>query len=196
MAKKRVKKENNSIDLREQFGEAKRYLYESWNYIYFIVFIFVLSAVIGFVFASKFGFIDRLLKDILGEASDLNWIQMIFFIMQNNIQVSFIAMLSGIFFGIFSIFNAAANGVVLGYVFSIVSAKAGFFQLWRVLPHGIFELPAVFISLGFGVRLGTTVLKRRDIAKEMYGALNAFLMIVVPLLAIAAVIEGSLIFLF
>ena len=196
MARKRGKeKENKFIDLGEQFSDAKKYLFGSKNYIYSIVAIFILSAVIGFIFASEFSFIDEILKGILNETYDLNWIEMIFFIMQNNMQVSFMAMLAGIFFGIFPFLNAIANGVVLGYVGSIVSAEVGFLELWRILPHGIFELPAVFISLGFGVRLGVAVFKRRNIGRELYGALNAFLMIIVPLLVIAAVIEGILIFL-
>ena len=76
--------------------------------------------------------------------------------------------------------------------------KAGFFEMWRLLPHGIFELPAVFISLGLGIRLGTTLFNRnvKNIDKEIFRRLRnsfkVFIFIVLPLLVVAAIIEGVL----
>jgi len=35
----------------------------------------------------------------------------------------------------------------------------GYGILWRLVPHGIFELPAVFISLGLGIKLGTFIFR-------------------------------------
>jgi uncharacterized membrane protein SpoIIM required for sporulation len=56
----------------------------------------------------------------------------------------------------------------------------------------MFELPAVFISWGLGIWMGTWWLGRRDIsAKEkLKKALRIFFVIVLPLLVVAAVIEG------
>ena len=70
--------------------------------------------------------------------------------------------------------------------------------LWRIFPHGIFELPAVFISLGLGLKLGTFIFQRNKLkafAEFFWNSLRVFLFIVLPLLIIAAIIEGSLIFL-
>jgi len=39
----------------------------------------------------------------------------------------------------------------------------GFLSLWRLLPHGIFELPAVFISLGMGLKIGMFIFQKKKL---------------------------------
>jgi uncharacterized membrane protein SpoIIM required for sporulation len=60
----------------------------------------------------------------------------------------------------------------------------------------VFELPAVFISLALGVKLGMFIFSREKGKEFMRRARNSmiiFVCIVIPLLIIAAVIEGLLI---
>jgi stage II sporulation protein M len=124
------------------------------------------------------------------------WIEFIFF---NNIQSSFIGMLFGIILGIFPVIAAVANGYLLGFVAETTAEEAGIFILWRIFPHGIFELPALFISLGLGLKIGTFIFKKnklKTLAIYLLKSIKVFFYIVVPLLIIAALIEGSLIFLF
>ena len=104
----------------------------------------------------------------------------------------------GVFFGIYPIIGIIGNGVVLGYVFSLVIAEEGIVSLWKILPHGIFELPAIFIALGLGLKLGGFVFadkgkKFKELKKRFYQSVNAFLMVILPLLVLAAIIEGILI---
>ncbi len=192
--KKRVNK--SKLNIKQQFKESLSYIKESSGYIYLAILIFIISGIFGFVNASNLTFIDNLLKEIISQTTNLNALELIFFILQNNLLSALISLAGGIFLGIFPIFNAMTNGVIIGYVMSRSYSVAGLGILWRLVPHGIFELPAIFISLGLGMKLGfSIVLKNRskEFARRFYSSANAFLMVVIPLLIIAAIIEGFLI---
>ena len=106
------------------------------------------------------------------------------------------AVIFGFFFGLIPIIATLANGYVVGFVTSIVVSSEGVLSLWRLFPHGIFELPAVFISLGMGVKFGTFIFqkKKAEAFREFFwNSLRVFVFIVIPLLIIGAIIEGSLI---
>jgi len=87
------------------------------------------------------------------------------------------------------------NGYLLGFVAMLSAKSQGIFILWRILPHGIFELPAIFISLGIGLRLGTYAFQKKKVSFKnwIFSSLRVFILIVLPLLIVAAIIEGALI---
>src|SRR3989344_3604143 len=115
----------NKLSLNKQLKEARNYIYESRNHIYLIVLIFFVFAVFGFIFSSHLGFIEDFLKELLGKIKGLNGFEITVFILQNNLQSAFFGMLLGVFFGIYPIIGIIGNGVVLGYVFSLVIAEEG-----------------------------------------------------------------------
>jgi stage II sporulation protein M len=188
----------NKLSLKKQLNEAKKYVKESREQIYVIIALFFVSAVLGYVFSERLGFIEELLRQIISQIEGLNGVEITAFILQNNIKSAFFGMLFGFFFGIFPIFNAVGNGLVLGYVSNLVVAEAGFLSLWALIPHGIFELAGVFIALGMGLKLGGFLFVKKgkrfgELKRRLYEGFNAFLLIVIPLLVIAAIIEGILI---
>jgi len=122
--------------------------------------------------------------------------ELVSFIFFNNLQSSFLGMIFGFFLGIFSVITIVVNGYLLGFVSARVVQEGGVFVLWRLLPHGVFELPALFISMGLGLKLGMFVFykKRFKTLKTFFwNSLRVFVFVIIPLLVIAAVIEGSLI---
>ncbi len=135
------------------------YLKESKREIKIIFILFILSTLIGFINANNLRGIDAVLKDLIKQASDLKGISLISFIFINNTLTSLVGMFLGIFLGIFPIITVLSNGVILGYVLQKTAVTIGPLQFWRLIPHGIFELPAVFISLGLGLKLGTDFIK-------------------------------------
>ncbi|MBI2452002.1 stage II sporulation protein M [Candidatus Pacearchaeota archaeon] len=189
----------NHLNAKHQFKEAVSYIKSCSNLIYFSIFIFIFSAMIGFIFSDQFALqIEKYIRELISQTKDLNAIEMIFFILQNNLQSALFSVLLGIFLGIFPIATALANGVVIGFVLNKTYEIAGFTSWWRLLPHGIFELPAIFISFGLGMKLGFYIFsknpnKTQEFKKRFYNSMNAFLMLIIPLLLIAAVIEGLLI---
>ena len=90
-----------------------------------------------------------------------------------------------------------ANGYLVGFVSSVVSEKESILSLWRLLPHGIFEIPAILISAGLGIKLGTFIFQKnkKETLKELVlKSLKTFFFVIVPLLIVAALIESSLIY--
>ena len=76
------------------------------------------------------------------------------------------------------------------------SDKIGINVLFRLVPHGIFELPSFIISLGLGLRLGLYLfLKKRGetFSGNLENVLRVFIFVILPLLLIAAFIETMLI---
>ena len=87
-------------------------------------------------------------------------------------------MIAGVIFGVFPILGAIGNGYLLGFVAVNAVKVDGVISLWRIFPHGIFELPAVFISLGLGLRLGSFIFqkKKAEAFKEyLWDSLRVFL---------------------
>ena len=186
------------LSVKNQFKQAVSYIKETKNYILFSIFLFIGSSAVGYFFRANLTFLNDFLKDLILRTEGLNTFEMIFFILQNNLQSALISVLAGVFFGVFPIGNAAINGTVLGYVLGIAADVEGFATWWRLLPHGLFELPAILISIAMGIKLGFSFFQngenRSETFKErFYNSANAFLMIVIPLLIIAAFVEGILI---
>jgi len=189
MAKQRNKKKNNFF--KKNYKLAFDYFRESRNYFYSIVLIFTASFLLGLfypVFLEEF--ITQLFNELAGELVGVGWIQATLFILYNNLKNSFISMASGIFFGIVPIIASFLNGYVFGFVIN-TSALSFKDVLIRTIPHGIFEIPALFISLSIGMRFGFEIFKRK-FWHNLENLLRVFLFIILPLLIIAAVIEGSL----
>jgi stage II sporulation protein M len=189
----------NKFDLEKEFFNSLKYIKESKKYIYGILGVFVLFMFIGIFIPLPeefslqiLSYFEALIEKILNYSSG----EMIWFLFQNNVIASFLGLFLGLFFGVFSFVNSVMNGFVLGFAIRVSVEKAGLLSLWRIFPHGIFELPALIISLGLGTRLGIYFFKSRKLKnlKEMLiKSIKAFLLVIVPLLVIAAIIEGLLI---
>jgi len=175
------------------FFDSLSYLKESINYVYFIFSLFIVSGLVGFFFSGSFSFIEGFLRELIQRVEGMGAFDLVAFIFYNNATSALYGLFLGIFLGIFPLVNAITNGIVLGYVMESVWEISGFSDFWRILPHGIFELPAIFIALGLGVKLGFFVFaknKRAELNKRLFNSLLVFVFIVIPLLVIAAIIEG------
>ena len=76
----------------------------------------------------------------------------------NNLEACVVIFIGGAFFGIISIMIIGFNGIIIGAVLEIVSKESGALVLLAaILPHGIFELPAVIASGALGLMLGRAV---------------------------------------
>ncbi|MDP3992114.1 MAG: stage II sporulation protein M [Nanoarchaeota archaeon] len=185
--------------LAESYRESFDYIRNSRNFIYSIIIVFLFFSLIGFFIPAPPALEAKILEfieELLRKTEGLSQGELIRFIFLNNIQSSFIGMIFGIILGVFPILTTLANGYLLGFVAARTAEEAGIFILWRLLPHGIFELPALFISLGLGLKLGTFVFKKnkfQTLSLYLTKSIKVFFFIVLPLLIIAAIIEGSLI---
>jgi len=183
------------------YSDCFRYIKSCRKQIYSIISLFFIFAIIGFFVPISKEIMDIILeyiKQILEQTKDLSMFQLISFIFLNNLQASFLGLTLGLLLGIFPVFFVIFNGYVLGVIASLTVSQEGLISLLKLFPHGIFELPAVFISLGMGLKLGSFIFQKKKkefFKKNISGSIKTFLFIILPLLLIAAIIEGVLIFL-
>jgi len=192
-SKKRSKKKSS---LKEQYSLSWNFIKESKKFIFLALGIFFVFAIAGFFIPAP-DFISKIVldyvKEIVKETSGLSLPQLISFIFFNNTKSSFFGLALGTFFGVFPMIFSIFNGYLLGFVAAESVKVNGIIILWKLLPHGIFELPAVFISLGLGIKMGFQVLDKKNLKRNFIESLRVFLLVIIPLLIIAAVIEGLLI---
>lgn len=193
---------NKKFKLKKELKECFKYIRESKNFIYSIIILFFTFALIGFFVPAPESLIKQILEyiqELIEKTEGMSQLELIWFIFQNNALSSFWGLILGVFLGIFPVIITALNGYILGFVALAIFQNESFLSLWKLLPHGIFELTAVFISLGMGLRLGMAIFhkdKTNYIKKNLLTSLKVFLLIILPLLILAAIIEGTLIFLF
>jgi stage II sporulation protein M len=182
---------------KSNFIESLRFLASSKNFIIAVVVMFAAFLLLGIVYPHLMtDFILDMINNLANQADNKNFFQLAGFIIFNNAKASLFGLLFGVLFGIFPLFLAAVNGYVLGFVLNAAARTNGIVEVWKIFPHGVFELPAFFFSLGLGVRLGYTLFCEPNMMKSDFKmALKTFVYIILPLLLIAGLIETGLIFL-
>lgn len=136
----------------------------------------------------------------IGAQAPTNWDHplMSSIILSNNIFVALQVFAYGISAGLGTVYVLLQNGLVLGALSAVVIHQGHALLYWSlILPHGIIELSAIFISGAAGLKIGYGLLfpgfyKRKDAlvlqGKEALQLIGA----VIPMLIIAAIIEGFL----
>jgi len=192
---------NKKEFFRSNYTQSWNYIKESKHFIYFIITLFVLFSLIGSFLPVPDAIAEqifRFIEDLLQKTQGMSQGELTKFIFLNNLQGSFFGMVFGVVLGIFPIISIIANGYLLGFVASRSVQIGGVAILWKLFPHGIFEIPALIISLGLGLKLGFFIFQKNKIKsfkKYFWNSLRVFLFVIIPLLIVAAIIEGSLIFL-
>ena len=117
-------------------------------------------------------------------------------IMTNNLSVAFSSFALGITAGLGTIWMMALNGLLLG-VIGAATWKAGMaLALWSfVAPHGVLELPAIFIAGGAGLELARGMLFPGFLPRKLSlvaagGRASRLVLGTIPLLVVAGLIEG------
>ncbi|OPY38755.1 MAG: hypothetical protein A4E35_00541 [Methanoregula sp. PtaU1.Bin051] len=113
----------------------------------------------------------------------------------NNFEASLLLFLGGASFGILTIFIMSLNGIVIGAIMELVMREhSPAFVAAAILPHGIFEIPGFILAGAMGM------LFSQALVSEYYGSGDAagesarlawlFVLFVVPLIAVAAIVEA------
>lgn len=117
-------------------------------------------------------------------------------IMTNNLSVSFMTFAAGITAGIGTLYLLFFNGMMIG-VIGMACANYGMsVPLWSfVLPHGVLELPAIFIAGGAGLRLARALLFPGELSRRdslAVGGTDAVRLLVgvIPMLVVAGTVEA------
>lgn len=202
--KERIRGQGTMKTIRTQYRMAMDFLLRDLSMYFFLtVCTFVLLTIFStYLFRENPDLTKTLLSTVIdkfqgiidnGEISLIN-------LFLNNLQASVLGVLVGLIpflflpaLGIFS------NAAVLGLVFASYQATAA--PLWKVvilgiLPHGIFELTAVFICYAMGICVCWNLTKkivgqrkRENMKDLLQNCLRTTVLIVVPLLIVAALVE-------
>lgn len=176
------------------------YLYSLRKYLLLITEIFFFFVIIGFAVSLKnpetSAYLIDLFKETFSWITKLDPFERMLAIFKNNALNSLFAMVAGIGFGLVPLALIAVNGLFLGMVVEAFSTERGIlFVLAAVLPHGIIELPMVFLSASIGLRLGHEMYRflkgeRTNLKQEFKQGLWFYIVRILPLLFVAAVIES------
>jgi len=113
----------------------------------------------------------------------------------NNLQACLLMFLGGASLGILTVFIITVNGFVIGSVLELVRQQHSLlFVAAAIVPHGIFEIPAFVLSGALGFMLARSLwnewMSGSDAAIEAAALGRTFLFRVVPLVAVAALVEA------
>ena len=80
----------------------------------------------------------------------------IFYLFFNNLVATIYVVVSGILAGLPTVFSLFVNGAAIGMILNMPGFEGNVLALvvLGILPHGIFELPAFFLSAAFGLKIG------------------------------------------
>jgi uncharacterized membrane protein SpoIIM required for sporulation len=117
-------------------------------------------------------------------------------IMTNNLSVGFMTFALGITGGLGTIYMLLFNGLLIGVIGMACHLAGMSLKLWEfVAPHGVLELPAIFIAGGAGLKIAAGLLfpgylpRRESLARAGTEAVQ-LLLGTIPILIIAGTIEG------
>jgi uncharacterized membrane protein SpoIIM required for sporulation len=117
-------------------------------------------------------------------------------IMTNNISVSLRAFAFGITLGIGTIYVLFYNGAMLGALTALVYLYSDSVRFWSlILPHGVIELTAIFISGAAGLIIAKCMLIPGELSRKhalIKGSKTALSMVwgIILMLVVAGIIEG------
>lgn len=206
----------NKRERSSRFANFWRYeipyaVLKSHRQLFYALLVFLLAILIGTVSAANDnGFVRLILGDSyvnmtieniknddpMGVYNKMHEQPMFFAISANNIYVSFLAYIVGLFGSIGSIYMLFTNGVMVG-VFQqfFYQQNLTFTALTAIYLHGALELSAIVIAGGAGIVLGNSFLfpgTYSRIDSLMEGAKRSLKIIVgiVPVFVVAAIIES------
>jgi stage II sporulation protein M len=174
----------NSAVLGNHYRQIRRDLNEVRKYILAAVLIFVAGNILAILIPSLG---ERVISAFLGyfkTFENKNVLELVVAIFLRNAFSAFFAILFGFLFGLVPVFGAAFNGIAVGAILHLNPLN-----FFKIIPHGLFELPAMFITWGLGIWCAGGLFHSPPISFRIKRSLNIYLSIIVPLLIIAAIVE-------
>jgi len=126
---------------------------------------------------------------------------MLFFnILLQNVMATIFVLISGVLGGVIPALAIGSNGFGLGVLYRQAAEASGYWKAaLKVLPYGVFEIPALLIAASYGLWLGVMVVRRVRgkesslLRVQLEHAFRRYFAVVFPLLVVAAAIETVLI---
>jgi stage II sporulation protein M len=184
-------------------AERRAYITRLYPYLKTSLVIFGSGIVIGLMSITHFpdlaGYFESSVVGFVKIFRGLSKFELAAAIFLNNALKTLLEILLGSLFGIIPMVFLLANGIALGVVFSLSAQSRGpWLSLLSILPHGILELPAVFLGASIGLMVGSHVVKRlfgraeTTLGGELVRGFRFSCNVILPMLLIAALVEAFL----
>ena len=181
--------------------ELRAYLHRLQPYLTTSIVLFSVGVVVGLLIVNQFPHItdslDQSLHAFIKQFRGLPKLKLAVAIFVNNSIKTLAAILLGIVFGLVPALMLIVNGAALAVVLSQSAQSRGIWlSLLSIVPHGVLELPAVFLGSAIGLMMGASFTRRltakseNTIGAELGQALRFFATVIVPLLLLAALVEA------
>ncbi len=173
----------------KQFKQAIELIKSEKKLITVVASIFVLMFIVGLMFPYFIQSIqDQIVKQIVERFSDKNIFQVFFMILSQNSFATLLTLLLGITL-IVPLFSLCFNAYFVGAITMQKTQEIGMEAFIRLIPHGIFEIPAFLLAISFGLRLMLGLFKGKKLGQLYKDALKVYVFVILPLLIVAALIE-------
>ncbi len=178
----------------------KNFFKENQIFFYTSFFLFVFFIIISFFIpideSTKHIILDSLKQKVLSVYAQNNWI-LFKNIFLNNLLVSFIILVSWFFLSLFWVLILFSNVFSVLLLSSVVLQKTTISKLLlSLLPHGIFEISAILLTLGLALKISWVLIKKvwnwKDniVVPHLKNIFKFWLFFIVPLLLFAAFVEA------
>ena len=164
-------------------------------YLYFVCSLFLVSSFVGYL--APYQYQQEIAKKLLTYFSPLqssNQFQVFITIFLKNYISTLLTLLLGLFFCICPIIFLIINGYTVGNLISFASSKIGIYNIGlAIIPHGIFEVPAVLIASSYGLWWGVKNYRKfrykESFRDDFSLPIKKYINIVIPLLFFGALVE-------
>ena len=170
-------------------------------YLLILTLIFAVSFLAGILAPSSIRQqMTEVFQAVVGNYRGLAGGMLYFNILVQNVMATIFVLISGVFVGIIPTFAISSNAFGLGVLYRQAAEVAGYSKAaLKVLPYGVFEIPALLIAASYGLWLGVTAVRRMRgkestlLRVNIEHAFRRYFAVVFPLLIVAAAIETALI---
>lgn len=179
--------------IAHQYKQAAATLCRSRYGILGALLIYTASCIGGWWFSDALGFFQQAASGLVGKFETKAGINFVLSLFLHNLVATYITMCLVTLWGLVPLITAVANGLLLGWIVTVVTGQSIIHTAMMLVPHGLFEWPAMLIAWGVGFWRGAGY--RFDTAPGTYldrwlAANRVYCLIVLPLLLVAAIIEG------
>ncbi len=180
-------------DIKKQYVQVFRDLGDAENALLVSVIIFLGGILIGLHNPSWGDDLISAMRGMVRQISGKGALLIIAAIFVRNSLSAAISVILGPLLGIIPVLGAVTNGLLLGAVLSHLRGAQIINAILLLVPHGIFELPAICIAWGLGIWQGTWYFEKghkQTFHERRRKAFRGFFIVILPLLLMAAIIEG------
>jgi len=181
------------MKIKVWLADSKKTLFEARKHILFSVLIFAFGIVVGYLYLGNSEYLREGLAGLFKSFSNKTYFQFTLKIFIHNLIVAYLSMRLGLLFGILPALSAFGSGVSVGWLFANAGSAKWYKLVLLLSPHGIFEIPAMMLAWGVGfwrARLLFVPNYEKITKTNVRQVHKVFLVVVMPLLFVAAMVEG------